>query len=73
MFSFTFVFKFSENGRHVIDWGIVESTPALPFVINYKVDMASFVDSRKVVARKNAFKAFPSARNGDKNRKLKKP
>jgi hypothetical protein len=53
--------------------GIVESTPALPFVINYKVDMASFVDYRKVVARKNAIKAFPSARNGDKNRKLKKP
>jgi hypothetical protein len=41
--------------------GIVESTPALPFFINSKVDMASFVDPCKVVAKKNAFKALPSA------------
>jgi hypothetical protein len=45
--------------------GIVESTPALPFFINSKVGMASFVDPWKVVARKNAFKALPSARIGD--------
>ncbi len=49
--------------------GIVESTPALPFFINSKVDMASFVDPCKVVAKKNAFKALPSAWNGDENRK----
>jgi hypothetical protein len=31
------------------------------FFINSKVDMASFVDPLKVVARKNAFKALQSA------------
>ncbi len=45
--------------------GIVESTPSLPFLINSKVDMAKFMDPRKVVARKNAFKALQSAQNED--------
>jgi hypothetical protein len=41
---------------------IVESIPAHPFFTNSIVDMASFVNSHKVIAR-NAFSAFPSAQN----------
>jgi hypothetical protein len=34
---------------------IVESTSALPFLINLKVDMVGFVNLHKVVARKITF------------------
>jgi hypothetical protein len=40
---------------------IVESTSIPPFLINYRFDMVDFVNPHKVVARKNAFSAFPSA------------
>jgi hypothetical protein len=40
---------------------IGESTQASPFFINSKVDMASFVDLQKLVAKRNAFSAFPIA------------
>jgi hypothetical protein len=39
---------------------IVESTSTSLFLTNSKVDMVGFVDLHKVVARKNAFSAFPS-------------
>jgi hypothetical protein len=39
---------------------LFESTPTLPFWTNSRVDMASFVDPQKVIA-KNAFSAFQSA------------
>jgi hypothetical protein len=37
---------------------ILKSTPALPFLTNFRIDMASFVNPHKVVGRKNAFSAF---------------
>jgi hypothetical protein len=40
---------------------IVESTQAPPFFTNSKVDMVSFVDPHKLVAKRNAFSAFPIA------------
>jgi hypothetical protein len=40
---------------------IVESTQAPPFFTNFKVDMVSFVDPHKLVAKRNAFSAFPIA------------
>ncbi len=43
---------------------IVESTSTSLFLTNSKVDMVGFVDLHKVVARKNAFSAFPSEWNG---------
>jgi len=46
---------------------VVESTPTPPHLINSWIDMVNFVNSHKVVvvARKNAFSAFPSAWNED--------
>ncbi len=35
-----------------------------PFLINFRIDMVDFVDSHKVVVKRNAFLAFPSARDG---------
>ncbi len=43
---------------------IVESTSTSPFLTNSRVDMVGFVDLHKVVARRSAFSAFPSAWNG---------
>jgi hypothetical protein len=43
---------------------IVESTSAPPFLTNSGVDMVGFVNFHKVVARRYAFLAFPSAQNG---------
>jgi len=43
---------------------IVKSTRALPFLTNCRVGMVAFVNPHKVVARKNAFSALPSAQNG---------
>jgi hypothetical protein len=40
---------------------IVESTSTSPFLTNSRVDMVGFVDLHKVVARRSAFSAFPSA------------
>jgi hypothetical protein len=40
---------------------IVESTSAPPFLTNSRIDMASFVDPHKVVARRNVFSTFPNA------------
>ncbi len=42
---------------------ILESTLAPPFLTNSRVDMVGFVNLHKVVAKRNAFSAFPSARN----------
>jgi hypothetical protein len=39
---------------------IVKSTPTLPFLTNFRIDMASFVNPLKVVGRKSAFSAFPN-------------
>jgi hypothetical protein len=39
---------------------IVKSTPTLPFLSNFRIDMTSFGDPHKVVGRKNAFSAFSS-------------
>jgi hypothetical protein len=43
---------------------IVGSTPSPPILTNSSVDMVGFMDPHKVVARRNAFKTFPSAQNG---------
>jgi hypothetical protein len=40
---------------------IVESTQTPPFLTNSKIYMAGFVDLHKMIARKNAFSALPSA------------
>jgi hypothetical protein len=40
---------------------IVESTPTLPFLTNFRIDMVDFLDLHKVVARRSAFLALPSA------------
>jgi hypothetical protein len=56
---------------------IVESTPTLHFFTNFKVGMVGFVNLHKVVARRNAFSALPSAQNegelksGAKSERLK--
>jgi hypothetical protein len=39
---------------------IVDNTSIPPFLVYYRVDMVDFVNIHKVVARKNAFSAFPS-------------
>jgi hypothetical protein len=51
---------------------IVESTPISPFLTNFRVHMASFVDPCKVIVKKNAFSVHPSTQNGSENKKLKK-
>jgi hypothetical protein len=51
---------------------IVKSTPALPFLINSRVDMVNFMDPYKMIARKSAFSSFPSALNEGENKKIKK-
>jgi len=38
----------------------IESTPVPPLLINFRVDMASFVYLCKAVAKMNAFLVFPS-------------
>jgi hypothetical protein len=43
---------------------VVESTSAPLFFTNSKIDMASFVNPHKVVVKRNASSAFPSAQNG---------
>jgi hypothetical protein len=43
---------------------IVESKPTPLFFTNSIIDMASFVNPHKVVAKRNAFSAFPNAQNG---------
>jgi hypothetical protein len=45
---------------------IVESTKAPPFLPNSRVDMASFVDHYKVVAKR--ISTLPSARNGGESK-----
>jgi hypothetical protein len=40
---------------------IVETTLVLAFFTNFKVHMIGFMDFHKVVARKNAISAHPSA------------
>jgi hypothetical protein len=40
---------------------ILESTQAPPFLTNSKIDMVTFVDLHKLVAKRNAFSAFPIA------------
>ncbi len=47
---------------------IVESTLTLPFFTNFRVDMVGFVNFHKVVARRYAFLAFPSAQNGGESK-----
>ncbi len=42
---------------------IVQCTPAPPFLTNFKVDMASFVDPHKVVVSRSAFLVFQHAQN----------
>ncbi len=51
---------------------IVESTPISPFLINFRVHMTSFVDSHKVVVKKNAFSIHPCAQNGSESKFLLK-
>jgi hypothetical protein len=57
---------------------IVEGTPTPQFFTNFKVGMLGFVNLHKVVARRNAFSAFPSAQNegelksGAKSERLKR-
>jgi hypothetical protein len=48
---------------------ILGNTRALPFLTNCRVGMVGFVNPHKVVARKNAFSALPSAQNGGENKK----
>ncbi len=43
---------------------IVESTSTPHFFINSRIDMASFVNGHKVIARRNAISTFPSVWNG---------
>ncbi len=43
---------------------IVESTQVPSFSTNFRVDLASFVDPHKVVARRSAFLALPNVCNG---------
>jgi hypothetical protein len=43
---------------------IVESTQTPLLLTNFEVSIASFVDPRKVVLRRNTFLIFSSARNG---------
>jgi hypothetical protein len=43
---------------------IIESTQAPPFLTNFRVNMVGFVHPHKVVAKRNAFLALSSARNG---------
>ncbi len=57
------LFKLCENGRHVIDWRHCYSTPPPQIFTNFKVDMLGFVNFHKVIARRNAFLALPSAQN----------
>jgi hypothetical protein len=54
------LFEFYDNGKHVVDCGHYESTPAPSFLINSKIDMTSFVNPHKVIAR-SAFSTFPNA------------
>jgi hypothetical protein len=49
---------------------IVKSTPISPFLTNFKVLMTRFVDSHKMVVKKNAFSVHPSAQNGSENKKF---
>ncbi len=51
---------------------IVESIPISPFFTNFRVHMASFVDSHKVIVKKNAFSVHLSAQIGSENKKKKK-
>jgi hypothetical protein len=39
--------------------GIVEGTPTPSFLINFRINMANFMDPRKMVVRENAFSALP--------------
>jgi hypothetical protein len=51
---------------------IVEVTPTPPFLTIFRVDMVSFVDLHKVVVRRSAFLALPSAQNkGESKEELK--
>jgi hypothetical protein len=43
---------------------IVESTPTPPFLTNLKIEMAKFMFSHKVIARRSAFSTLLSAWNG---------
>jgi hypothetical protein len=54
--------KFCENGRHAIE-DIVEVTQTPPFWTIFRVEIVSFVDLHKVVARRRAFLAFQNVRN----------
>jgi hypothetical protein len=47
---------------------IVENTSAPPFFTNSRIDIASFVDPHKAVARRNVFSTFPNAGNGSESK-----
>jgi hypothetical protein len=47
---------------------IVESTPALPYLTNFRVDMAGIVNSHNVITRRNVFSTFSSAQNGGESK-----
>jgi hypothetical protein len=49
---------------------IVKSTPTLPFLSNFRIDMTSFGDPHKVVGRKNAFSAFSKCTKIELNLKV---
>jgi hypothetical protein len=44
---------------HIWIEGIVESAPTPSFFINFRINMANFMDPHKMVVRKNAFSALP--------------
>jgi hypothetical protein len=62
MFLKTLLLKFCENGRHAIE-DILEVTPTLPFLTIFRLEIFSFLNLHKMVARRSAFLAFPSAQN----------
>ncbi len=47
-----------------MDWGHCWKHTSSPFSTNFTVDMVTFVDPHKLVAKRNAFSAFPIAWNG---------
>jgi hypothetical protein len=67
------LFKFYENGRHI--YGLKTSLKAqqlFHFLINFRINMADYVDPCKVVVRKSEFSALsnPCAQNESENRKF---
>ncbi len=50
---------------------VIESTPTPSFLTNSTIDMADFVDPHKVVIKRSAFSAFPSAQDENENKRPK--